>query len=283
MQPIAASWLSRSFEEHTVAWVVISSLVGGVIGGAVKFTFEDVLRPVLGWRRDAKQVVRRYATPLVRSAEALERRINILVRNHEREWFVKDEYFRLSTLYAFGEHLGWIRIVERRFGFLPFESSRRGAVFNRRLNGIFRGLTSHAYFRTADTDAVDASTVPRLMLTAIGEVMTTEDGERVIEFNDFARRYSKDAQFRRWFGDLVGFLEKARPLDPLRWDRLLLTAANLRALARFLDPKGRLVGRRPAVNLDLLSNSEVLSQLRKDFPHLIPKLRPPEQVAEPLD
>jgi hypothetical protein len=274
---VHGSWLTDSFEQYTVAWLVISSLAGGIIGGAIKFGFEDVLRPMLGWRREAKQVVRRYATPLVRSAEALERRINILIRNEEKRWFEEDEYFRLSTLYAFGEHLGWIRIVERRFGFLPFESSRRGSQFNRRLNGIFRGLTSHGYFRKQDPEAVDASTVPRLMLTAIGEVMTAEDGERVIEFTDFAQRYANDAQFRRWFADLAAFLVKAHPADGLCWDRLLLTAANLRALICFLDPKGRLVDLRPVVNLDLLSNNEVLALLKKDFPTLIP----PPRVQRP--
>jgi hypothetical protein len=273
---LIASWLTDSFEQYTVAWILISSVVGGVIGGAVKFTFEDVLRPMLGWRRDAKQVVRRYTTPLVRSGEALERRINILVRNEEKRWFEEDEYFRLSTLYAFGEHLGWIRIVERRFGFLPFESSRRGKRFNQRLNGIFRALTSHAYFRHAPVADVDASTIPRLMLTAVGESMTTEDGESVIEFTEFATRYVNEPQFRRWFQELRDFLVKAHPADPLCWDRLLLTGANLRALVRFLDPSGRLVAVRPAVNLERIAHPEALEALRKDddVRALIPQLRP---------
>jgi len=268
---VEASWLTTSFEQHTVAWILISSVVGGIVGSAVKFAFEDVLRPFLGWRRDAKHVVRQYTTPLTRSAEALERRINNLVRNEERGWFEHDEYFRLSLLYAFGEHLGWIRIVERRFGFLPFESSRRGERFNRRLNGIFRGLTSHAYFRDADTVAVDASTVPRLMLTAVGECMAAEDGAGVIEFTEFARRYAHDEQFHRWFAELDSFLRRAHPSDPLCWDRLLVTAANLRALIRFLDPKGRLVQLRPAVNLERLRSPRVLDALRDEFPELIPR------------
>jgi hypothetical protein len=40
-------------------------------------------------------------------ALALERRINIMVRNEEKRWFSTDEYMRLSTLYIFGEYLGW--------------------------------------------------------------------------------------------------------------------------------------------------------------------------------
>jgi hypothetical protein len=52
-----------------------------------------------------------------------------------------------------------------------------------------------------------------------------------------------------------------------------VTAANLRALVRFLDPKGRLGHIRPAVNLDLLGDPRVLEALMKDFPKLIPPPR----------
>ena len=171
----ATSWLTQSFQEHTLAWLLTSSLLGGVIGASVKFVFEDVLRPMLGWHRATRKVVRRYTPPLVRSADSLERRINNLARNEAKKWMETDEYYRLSTLYQFGELLGWIRILEREFGFLPFESARRGRQFDRRLKGIFRALSSYAYFRNgsfADTDAVGASQVPRLMLSAVGEVMT---------------------------------------------------------------------------------------------------------------
>lgn len=94
-------------------------------------------------------MARTYTTPILRSAEALERRINNAVRNGDRGWYVRSGYYRLSTLYVFAEHLAWIRLVERRFGFLPFESTRKGKVFGERLNGIFKALASYAYFRWA--------------------------------------------------------------------------------------------------------------------------------------
>ena len=99
--------------------------------------------PGLGWRRDTDRLVKRYTTPLLRATEALERRINILVRNQQKAWYPQDEYFRLSTLFVFGEYLGWVRLLEREFGFVPYESTRRGREFYRRLNGFFaRSLVS---------------------------------------------------------------------------------------------------------------------------------------------
>src|SRR5690348_3348510 len=67
----------------TAMWALVASVVGGVVGAGVKFTFEDLLRPKIGWRRDTQRIVRRFTTPLLRSTEALERRINNLVRNQD--------------------------------------------------------------------------------------------------------------------------------------------------------------------------------------------------------
>jgi hypothetical protein len=265
-------WLTDSFEEYTVAWILISSFVGGVVGASVKFLFEDILRPRLGTRRETRAVTRKYATPLVRSAEALERRINNLIRNRDRRWYEDSEYYRLSTLYAFAEHLSWIRMVEEEFGFLPFESSRKGREFNQRSNGIFRALSSFAYFGWSDEfEAIDASQVPRLMLTAVGEAMIDDDGTKPRRFTDFIVRFGTDEQFRRWFGDLDNFLGRACGGDNYAWDRLIAAGANLRAFVTFLDPKGSLVHRRAIVNLSLLAHSEVGRQLAQEFPDGAPK------------
>ena len=266
------NWLTRSFEEHTIVWLAISSIFGGIVGASVKFLFEDLLRPRFTWHRETAVIVRRYTTPLIRSAEALERRINILVRNHDQNWFEADEYFRLSTLYVFGEFLGWVRILERRFGFLPFESSKRGRQFNRHLNGLFRALSSHAYFRWHhDVNAVDKSQIPRLMLTAIGEAMREKDhGDAVLQFTEFLLAYARDPQFRRWFAEAEVLLRDAHPANSLKWDRLIATGANLRALIVFLDPNGTMVPLRDVANLDLLQHREVREDLATEFPHLMP-------------
>lgn len=278
------NWFTQPFGQYTVAWLLVSSFVGGVIGASVRFLFEDVLRPRLGWHREAEQIVRRYTTPIVRAADSLERRINILVRNEKEHWFENDEYFRMSSLYQFGVLLGWIRILERKFGFLPFESSRRGSQFNSRVNGIFRALSSHAYFHTwiADVASVDASLVPRLMFSAIGEAMTAEaDEANVLDFTEFVASYANEPRFRRWFLELEIFLAAAHPIDSLRWDRLIASAASLRALVRFLDPKGTMVRKRPIANLDKLRHPEIRSQLEQEFANLIaiPQPNAPRRVV----
>jgi hypothetical protein len=263
--------LGQSFQQYTVAWLLLSSVLGGIVGATVKFAFEDIIRPSLGWRRDTAKIARQYTTPLVRSAEALERRINILVRNERERWYVADEYFRVSTLYVFGEYLAWNKVLEAKFGFLPFESSRKGRQFNERLRGVLGALSSHSYFRHLnDPVSVDRSSVPRFMLSAVGEAMSGS-GQRdlPITFIDFTLRFGQDEQFRRWFKELDEFLAGANLDDALRWDRLIVTAANLRALVRHLDPHGRQVTKRKMVNLQLLKDADIKARVESEFPDLV--------------
>ena len=264
------SWLNRSFDEHTVLWLLLTTVLGGFVGGLFTFFFEDVLRPRLTARREADSVLRTYTTPLLRAAERLENRINILVRNSDQNWYENDEYFRLSTLFIFGEYFGWIRNIEREFGFVRLESQRRDREFYMVFHGLFRAMSSFSYFRWyPDPAAVSGSEVPRLMCSAMGEVMTPgESTRKVIDFTAFVDEYGAGPEFQRWFRDLDAVLRRALPSDPLPWDRLIAAAANLRALCDFLDPQHRMVKRQSIANLELLHHDEVRQQLRESFPEL---------------
>lgn len=278
---LALAGIGDTIDQSPVVGLVLSAIIGGLVGASIKFGFEDLLRPFIGWRRETRDVVRRYTAPLLRSAEQLERRINESINHESDHWFEQSEYFRLSTLYVFGEYFGWVRILERSFGFLPFESSKKGERFYKRLHGVFRALTSHAYFRKeVDQEKVGESGIQRLMLSAIGETMISPDQAQPIEFTVFATKYANDAQFRQWFLPLEEFLEKAHPEDPLCWDRLILTGAHLRALIRFLDPRGSKVRSRNVSNLHHLKHPEAIAELREDFPELIPSQQEIERERE---
>ncbi|MEU0505457.1 hypothetical protein [Nocardia sp. NPDC005998] len=273
-------WLTRSFQQYTVIWIVVSSLVGGVIGSGVKFVFEDLLRPVFGARRETRVTIRKYTTPLVRSAESLERRINNFVRNRTEDWYASSDYYRLSTLYCFADYLAWVRVIEEEFGFLPYESSRYGRRFNQRFRGPFKALSSFSYFHWShDTAAVDSSQLPRLILTAMGEVALDAEGTAPMRFSQFALAHERDAQLRRWYADLDAFLRQATEGKPYVIDRLIAAGANLRALIAFLDSTGSLVPERRISNIELMPHPEVATRVRADFPELFVKRNFFQQVV----
>lgn len=263
------SWLGQSMRHDTVAWLVISSLVGGIIGSLVKFGFEDVLRPRVGAAREIRATTRKYSTPLIRSAESLERRINNFLRNLDQAWYSTSDYYRLSTLYTFANYLSWIQVIEESFGFLPYESSRSGRDFNRRVNGVFRALSSFSYFSwCADKAAVDASQVPRMVLTAVGELAENSEGTAPCRYSEFTAAYEDNDALRSALAPLDEFLLRVGGDDPLAHDRLVAAGANLRALIRFLDSRGRFVAPRGVSNLDLVRHPQVARQLAEEFQYL---------------
>jgi hypothetical protein len=240
-------WLTDSFEQYSVAWIVISAFVGGVIGSATKFLFEDVFRPRLGLRRDAKAVLTRFTTPLMRSSETLERQINNFVRNADKDWYGTSDYYRLSTLYSFAEYLAWVRLIERRLGFIAIEHSHGGRRLDEGINGLFRAMSSFHYFRWTDDEAVERSTVPRRLFTAMGEVsiVRQDGGDAVLEFSDFCVRYGND--------------------EPFRWDRLIAAGANLRILVRLLERSAGVGHDQRIANLDRLRHEQVRAILDEEL------------------
>lgn len=265
-------WINRSFDQYSILWLLLASTIGGLVGAGIKFLFEDIFRPRVSSRRESKRLVSLYTTPLMRSAEQLERQINNFARNVEKGWYENDEYYRLSTLYSFGDYLAWIKVVERDFGFVPYEVTKRGMEFNRHLYGLFRALTSFYYFKgDEDTAGVEDSSLPRHMLRAVGEAMSADvSGHHTKEFTQFLHAYANDVHFRRWFQELDTFLMEAGHDEGHRLDRLIAAGANLKAFIVYLDPKGRFGGRRSISNMDRITSAALGEKLRAEFKDLMP-------------
>lgn len=275
------SWLTHAFGQFTVGWALISAVIGGAVGAGIKFLFEGLLTPGLNRKREARRLIDLYTAPLRRSAEALERQLNNLVRNVARASYRDSPYYRLSTLYTFGEYLAWIKLIERDFGFVDYGSSRRSQEFSKLLYGLFRALTSFAYFRWArdrkdiPESSIEDSGVPRNMLRAIGEAMVDDGGERrTKEFTQFVLSFEKDAQFARWFQELDAMLLGAEQGDLFARDRLIAAGANLRALVAFLDPDNKTNSPRHLENRWRITHPEIREQLEREFPGLVDRDRP---------
>jgi hypothetical protein len=277
-------WLTHPLGQYTVGWALLTALIAvisGFIGAGTKFLFDGLLTPQAAQTREARRLLALYTTPLTRSAEALERLINHFIRGLAERAYHDSEYYRLSTLYAFANYLAWVELVERDFGFVSLDSTRKTRTFKRRFYGFFRALTSQAYFRWADgradvdAAAVTASAVPRNMLRAIGEVMVDDVRERRVKsFTDFTLEYSREPQFARWFTDLDRVLNAAEDGDSFAKDRLIAAGANLRALVVTLDPKNRTDSSRHIENRRRIAHPEVRAALDREFPGLIDTPRP---------
>jgi hypothetical protein len=56
------NWLQQSFEENSILWLLISSILGGIIGASMRFVFEVILPRHLQQRHQVIAVKRKYAT-----------------------------------------------------------------------------------------------------------------------------------------------------------------------------------------------------------------------------
>ena len=56
-------WLGQSFDQYTVVWLLITSIIGGIVGASIKFLFEGLLTPRVTSKRDTRRLVRPYTVP----------------------------------------------------------------------------------------------------------------------------------------------------------------------------------------------------------------------------
>ena len=265
-------WLYRSFEEHSIFWLITSGIIGGIITLTLRFFFDDILKMKLEQRRTLNKIVKHYSSPLLRAGFSLERKVNGYIRDIDKGWYEnEDPYYKLSLLYGFGEFLAWIRILEREKNFLEFNRSKHTKDFEKRLHGIFRAITSFAYFRhVTDTDKVNQSIIARLYLTAIGEVMTVEEEGQyiVLDFTTFCKLYQQKKEVYGWFQALDIFLTKAKT-NELTWDRLIMLQTHLKHFCFFLDKEKNYIRNDEYRNLELMKDITARKALLKHIDLLI--------------
>jgi len=262
-----SSWLTLSFQEHTVAWLLLSTVIGSGLGSAITLFMDEVVRPRIALSRALKKLFRTYRNPLLSSADSLERQINTIVRSRGQPW-LESEYYRMSTFYKFGLFLFWVRRIELDVGYLDMGSSNAAKEFTSRLYSPFKGLSSiRSYFK--EQPHAEETALPRDISRAIGEEMydiehkmSSKDGP--IGFSHFVKRYASEEQFRVWFDYLARMLRNmSEDNKSVQVERLIVTAAHLKRLINLLDPKGIHTSQGYS-NLEILQRRELIDQLEKD-------------------
>lgn len=247
--------LFQSFEEHSLIWILVSAGVGGLIGALVKFLFEQVLSVRYQHEFDAQAALNTYKYPLLRTADALDRRLQNYIQFVEKRWYddPKDNYYRISTLYLLGAYFGWCKILEDE-SFIEYETSNaRARKFNIMFNTVYKGLTGFQYFDKIDglpISEIEVASVPRLAITAISELMIKKPSDKegkptVLGLVEFANCFDTSPDFPKWFSYFDRLLCDIHPEHKsAKWNRVLVFATNVRAFVSFLDSSKRLAAPR---------------------------------------
>ncbi|MBE9001147.1 hypothetical protein IQ274_23720 [Nostoc sp. LEGE 12447] len=233
-------WLQKSFQQNSILWLLVSSIIGGIIGAMTKLIFDVILPQKLQNSLQVKKVVEKYRNPILRASLDLQSRLYNIVDQSFLQIYchrsdVDKEYAITSTLYVFAEFLAWTEILRREVQFLDFGNAKSNQELERLLGNISRQFTSDALNFTFR--------LPKGQQRAIGEIMIVE-GESLecIGFAKFASKLENEPDFSRWFSSLK---EDIRVLasqpknygERLQDDQRLVEIYNaLVKLLEFLDP-----------------------------------------------
>jgi len=244
------SWLQQTFQENSILWLVLSSIMGGFIGASAKFIFDVVLPNKLQQGREAIAIKRKYTSPILLSAQSLRDRLENIIKNIEsiekQNWLPAEggqNYYYKSTLFVVGQFFGWVQILRRNIVYLDFAVTKETQKFERFLNLIENGFTNPALYEQAKTGLPHQSQdkwVFKYILQSLGALMVTHDeqGHRAIDYVAFCKLYesSDGDDFRSWFSHLEEIFKGLNAND-VRFKRIIAIHIVINSFVDYLDPK----------------------------------------------
>lgn len=260
------NWLQQSFQENTILWLALSSVIGGFVGASVRFLFDVLLPQQLQQRREIIAVKRKYAAPVFAAAADLRDRFDNMIRLVQRVeaegWLSSthpSNYYYYSTLYVVAKFFGWLQILRRTIVYLDFTSVKETRRFEKFLKAIEDGFTDPDLLIPSPSGSpVNTSDkwIFRFWLQAIGDLMLTRENEdyRVMDYAEFYTKIVNPEQqdFREWFAPVEAMFRSLTADDP-RFKRIVATYSFLNAFAHLGDPN-YLRSRQHADHWELLSD-----------------------------
>lgn len=262
-------WLTKSFQDHSIIWLLVSSILGGIIGASIKFLFDVFLPQHLKDRRDIIAAKRKYATPILLAADDLRKRfsniiqyINLIEKDGWLSSENPDKYYYNSTLYTVARFIGWRQILRHTIVYLDFTTTAETRRFENFLVAIQRGLTKPNLLHdrvASDPSRSEDKWIYHFLLQAIGDSMIIRDGSeyRVKEYAAFCNSLPQVNQECLEEINALGKLFINLKLNDPRFKRIVATHCILNAFVEQVDPH-HLRTDKQSYYWNLLSNEEVL-------------------------
>lgn len=210
---------------------------------------QELQRRKLDQDQLVEEVMGRYREPLLRAAFDLQSRLYNLLRQRLLERFHQDgtgeerEYVEVSTMFVYGEYLGWAEILRRGVQFLDLGDAGTNRQLAERLDAVNNVLlSSWGELRSRDFR------IFRGQQRALGELMIrgaaiepgSADGGRALEcigYAAFAAKLEEDERFARWFDPLRESTRRLAAGDGAGHVRLRELQHSLIDLIDLLDPE----------------------------------------------
>ncbi len=242
-------WLSLEFEKISIAWLLISSTIGGAIGASLKFLFTFMIPENLKNKRELLAIQRKYSSPIFFSALELRKRLSNIVKlihliEIETGWLNrkdKSDYYFLSTIFVICQFLGWVQILRKTLIYLDSLSNSRTKSYTYGLDAVISSFSNPALTEKEPASSPDESEdkwIFSIWTQAIGDQMiVSENGNyRVLSFGEFTKRVKEEKEFREWIEPVYKLFDRIKEGE-LRYRRVVAIHAIVNAFIEMNDPK----------------------------------------------
>ncbi len=244
------TWLQQSFQENTLLWLLLSSIVGGIVGASTKLLFEVLVPEKIQEKREIIRIKRKYSTPVLLAAAELRGRLGNIIKYIDtievEGWLAEDnprDYYLPSTYYVVGQFFGWLQILRKTIVYLDLSSTKETRKFEYYLDAIEKGFSSPSLLQkslTGHPENTSDQWIYSFWLQAIGEVMIVQinDKPSIMDYATFYKSLIQDdnEDFQRWVKSL-GELFRDLTVRDLRFKRVVAIHCILNAFIDYLDPK----------------------------------------------
>ena len=245
-----SDWLTKSFQEHSIFWILTSSILGGIVGASLRFLFDVFLPQRLKDRQEIIATKRKYSTPILLAADDLRKRCANLIQQidliEKEEWLSArklNSYYYLSTLYTVAQFIGWRQVLRQTVVYLDFTTTKETRTYENLLAAIQQCFTKPDLLHiTKSSDPANSNDkwIYTFWLQAIGDsmIIRADNDYRVKDFATFCNSLARPNQecFKEWIDALGGLFINLKSSDP-RFRRIVATHCILNAFVNHVDPQ----------------------------------------------
>jgi hypothetical protein len=258
-------WLTRAFEEHSIAWLIVSTvvaLIAGFISSWLTYRFKsreiidtaiadiEKQRNILRFETEKERQERirleivKWANPILAAVRDLKSRLeNILDKagylalsseyksQVNPNWSISYDYFMSSTFFVFAQHFAWVQMLQDELNFELFQSQQAQKEFFDAVHEVRSALGSFPphHYECSGKD----TQVFSLQQRAIGEllILREKDSWRCMSYPEFIERLNASGSIlNQHLQPLRTLLDHLTPNDDCRWKRLDATRQALSKL-----------------------------------------------------
>ena len=247
-------WFIQSFNERSVAWLLIVtavSLGSGFISSLLTYRFVKRRELVETRKLDReiqkqdriRQELIRWANPILAAVRELQSQLRNIIeyqgylalgqdfKEHVNpNWSISYDYFMNSLPFLFGQYFAWVRMFQEELNFELFQTQDEKDRFFDAVGKVRSALASFPPpYECAGKDVQ----VFALQQRAIGELLIILNSEcrRCMSYPEFLSNM-KDQEFRHHLQPIIALLDGAKPEDDCRWKRLKATKEALTELEK---------------------------------------------------